>query len=53
MALFTQGMYGELKYFCDCVMEGKPAVTGSLEFALQVMKVYEAALWSVGNRVEI
>jgi predicted dehydrogenase len=53
MALFTQGMYGEMKYFCDCVLEGKTAVKGSLEFALQLMKVYEAALLSGGKTMAI
>mgnify|MGYP002480356103 CR=1 FL=1 len=52
-ALFTQGFYNEMKYFCDCVLEGKPAEQGSLEFALEVMKVYEAALLSDGKTVPI
>jgi predicted dehydrogenase len=51
--LFTQGFYSEMKYFCDCVLEGKQAEKGSLEFALDVMKVYEAALLSNGKRVVI
>lgn len=53
MALFTQGMYGEMRYFCDCILEGKEAVRGSLEFALHLTKVYEAGLLSNGKRVEI
>ena len=40
--LFIQGFYQEMRYFCDCILEGKPAEQGSLEFALEVMKVYEA-----------
>jgi predicted dehydrogenase len=52
-ALFTQGMYDEMRYFCDQVMTGKPAEKGCLEFALEVMKVYEAALLSEGNRIDI
>ncbi len=51
--LFTQGMYQEMKHFCDCVLEGKKPETGSLEFALEVMRVYEAALLSGGERIEI
>ncbi len=43
-ALFTQGFYNELRYFCDCVLDNRPAVTGSLEFALHMMEIYEAAL---------
>jgi predicted dehydrogenase len=52
-ALFTQGFYQELFYFCQCMLEGKAAEAGSLEFALEVMKVYEAALVSDGKRMEI
>ena len=50
-ALFTQGFYDEMRYFCDCVLEGNCAERGSLEFALQVMKVYEAALVSGGETI--
>ena len=53
MALFTQGMYAEMRYFCDCVTDGKPAERGSLEFAAHLMKVYEAALLSDGARIAI
>lgn len=52
-ALFTQGIYGELKYFCDCVLNKQAAERGSLEFALEVMKVYEAALVSGGRRIDL
>lgn len=52
-ALFKQGFYNEMRYFCDCVLESTSAEKGSLEFALEVMKVYEAGLSSDGNRVEI
>jgi hypothetical protein len=52
-ALFTQGIYNEMRYFCDQVMSGQPADKGSLEFALEIMKVYEAGLLSNGNRVDI
>lgn len=52
-ALFTQGMYDEMRYFCDQILAGQPAEKGSLEFALEVMKVYEAALLSKGNKVEV
>ena len=52
-ALFTQGIYQEMQYFCAQALAGKPAEKGSLEFTLAVMKVYEAALLSRGKRVEI
>jgi len=51
--LFTQGIYAEMKYFCDCVLEGRGAERGSLEFALELMKVYEAGLLSGGRRITI
>ena len=50
-ALFTQGFFDELRYFCDCALTGQPAGKGSLEFALQVMQTYEAALCSHGKRI--
>jgi predicted dehydrogenase len=50
-ALFTQGFYDELRTFCDCVLTGGQAELGSLDFALQIMRVYEAALLSDGVRV--
>jgi predicted dehydrogenase len=54
-ALFTQGFFAETKYFCDCILEGRKPVsgTGSLEQALEIMKVYEAALLSHGKPVKI
>jgi predicted dehydrogenase len=52
-ALFTQGFYNEMRYFCDCVLARRPADQGSLEFTLAMMRVYEAALRSQGSRVEI
>lgn len=50
---FTQGTYSELRYFCDCILEGNEAKRGSLEFALHLMRVYEAGLLSQSERVEI
>ncbi|MBC8104174.1 MAG: Gfo/Idh/MocA family oxidoreductase [Cytophagales bacterium] len=47
---FTQGTYGELRHFCDCVLAGRPAERGTLEFALHLMRVYEAGLLSEGER---
>ncbi len=52
-ALFTQGIYGEMKYFCDCILESKQPDRGSLEFSLELMKVYEAALVSHGKSIAI
>ncbi|MDE0506155.1 MAG: gfo/Idh/MocA family oxidoreductase, partial [Candidatus Poribacteria bacterium] len=52
-ALFKQGFYNEMRFFCDCVLKSTPAEQGSLEFALEVMKVYEAGLLSDGDRIEI
>ena len=52
-SLFTQGIYAEMRYFCDCVLDGRTAERGSLEFALELMKVYEAGLRSKGNSITI
>lgn len=52
-ALFIQGIFNEMKYFCDCVLTGETAEQGSLEFALEVMRVYEAALLSNGQTVKV
>jgi len=51
MSLFTQGMYFELAEFCACILEGRRPILGSLEFARDVMRVYEAALVSQGQRI--
>lgn len=48
--LFTQGMWGEMMHFCECALAGRPASRGTLELALEVMRVYEAALLSEGRR---
>ena len=52
-AEFTQGFFNEMKYFCDCVLEGKEPIEGTLEFAHEMMKVYEAALISKGQPIKI
>ena len=52
-ALFTQGIWDEMRHFCDCVLKAVPAAEGSLEFAFDVMKAYEAALLSDGERVKV
>ena len=52
-ALFTQGIYAEMRYFCDKVQAHQPAERGSLEFTLNLMQVYEAALLSEGDTVRI
>ncbi len=52
-ALFTQGFYNETMYFCECVLQGKKPDKGTLEFALDMMKVYEAGLASKGKTIYI
>ena len=52
-ALFTHGFFHEMRYFCDCVLAARPAQRGSLEFTLNLMRVYEAALRSEGSRVAL
>jgi predicted dehydrogenase len=52
-SLFIQGVVQELKHFCDCVIDHNQPGLGSLEFARQVMQVYEAALISDGKTIII
>jgi predicted dehydrogenase len=52
-AIFTQGMYAEMLYFCEHVLNGTQPEIGSLDFSLEVMNIYEAALLSQGDRVAI
>jgi len=52
-ALFTQGFYNETMYFCDCVLKNQKPIEGTLEFALEMMKVYEAGLLSDGKTIYI
>jgi predicted dehydrogenase len=52
-AIFTQGIYNEMFYFCTQALAGKLADKGSLEFTLQVLKIYEAGLLSKGDRITL
>ena len=52
-ALFLQGIVQEMDAFCRAALYGESAGFGSLEFALEIMKVYEAALISGGRAVRV
>jgi predicted dehydrogenase len=52
-SLFREGIYAEMREFCESILSQTKPVRGSLEFALDVMKVYEAGLTSQGQTVEI
>jgi predicted dehydrogenase len=52
-ALFVQGIYDELRDFCEAVLEERQPEIGTLEFAYHVMQVYEAGLLSAGQPVVI
>ena len=52
-ALFVQGIFDELLDFCQAILEKRAMHVGNLEFALHVMQVYEAGLYSRGNPVTI
>ena len=52
-ALFIQGMVPELLDFCQAVLDARPLATCDLEFALHLMRVYEAALLSAGRPVVV
>jgi predicted dehydrogenase len=58
MSLFTQGVYAELRAFCDAALGDRPQPRGleergSLESAAHLMEVYEAALLSDGTPVPV
>lgn len=53
MPLFTQGIHGSLSAFFDGVLENRTHAIGSLEFALDVMAVCEAANRSDGDEVQL
>jgi predicted dehydrogenase len=52
-ALFVQGVFNEMKHFCDCALSRTAPEVGSLEFTLEVMQVYEAGLRSAGKTVRV
>lgn len=52
-AVFTQGVYAELQHFCESILAGRPATIGTFEFALQIARIYEAALISEGQMIAI
>ena len=52
-ALFTQGFYDELLHFMESILQNRTPEAGTLEFARDIMKTYEAALLSEGQPVEI
>lgn len=53
MSLFVQGIVDELLDFCTCAVGGGTTPLCDLRFALQVMRIYEAALLSTGDPVQI
>ncbi len=52
-ALFVQGVVSELDDFCGAVLDDRSVAVGDLEFALHLMRVYEAGLSSDGAPVPI
>ncbi len=52
-SLFIQGMYAELLDFCQAVFEQRQPTVGTLEFGLDIMRIYEAALLSEGTPVPV
>lgn len=51
--LFIQGMFDELLDFCQAILEPRPVRTADLDFALHVMRIYEAGLLSRGQPMRI
>jgi predicted dehydrogenase len=53
MSLFVQGIFDELLDFCTAALDGRAVRICDLPFALQVMRVYEAALLSAGEPIAV
>ena len=53
MSFFIQGMYDELMEFCRCILEDREPGIGSLEFALELTRVYEGLLVNKGKEILI
>lgn len=51
--LFLLGYAPEILAFCACVQEGRPPQVGSLEDALEILKVYEAYRQPDGQLISI
>lgn len=52
-SVFTQGVFNSLDHFADAILSGKPASTGTLEFAYHLTQVWEASLISDGRSIAI
>ena len=52
-AVFTQGLFGGLSAFCSAVLDGTPPAAGTLEFALELTRVWEAVHLSDGQPVPV
>ena len=52
-AEFLQGLVGSLQHFCDSVLAGTPSTIGTLETAVRIGQIYEAALESRGDVVPL
>lgn len=52
-AMAVQGMYDELLDFCAAVLDDRPLRTGDLGFAADVMRIYEAAIVSDGQPIDV
>jgi len=52
-AIFLQGFASELEHFVSSCLEARPPTLGTLEFARDVMRCYEASLRSQGAVIRI
>ena len=52
-AEFTQGLYGGLKNFLDCVLTESKPVRANLEFARQIAMIYEAGFLSHDTAIDV
>jgi predicted dehydrogenase len=52
-AAFVEGFHGSLGHFCDSILESRAPSLGTLESALMIAVMYEAALQTSGERVAL
>ncbi|MEH2492674.1 Gfo/Idh/MocA family protein [Bradyrhizobium sp. AZCC 2230] len=52
-AVFSQGLSFSIQHFLDSVINMQVAAIGTLEFALHLTQIYEAALLSSGDKVTL
>jgi len=51
--IFLLGYYAELKYFCDCILEGKTIETGGIDDAEEGIRIFNAFSQGPGKTIQL